>query len=110
MLVNQQAATLDHQHGDDLQAALHHIATAIGVTTAVLFMGNPANIPGPSLLFGFASACLFGYKIVRHILYRRSVKLPWDGIPGLLAISFASGSYVTVIVIGFFINYPHLVP
>lgn len=108
MLVNQQAATNDHDTENPLQAKLHHVATAIGATTAALLLSNPTSIPVPSLLFGFFSACLFGYKIVQFLLECRRTKVPWAGVPGLLAIGFAAGSYVTAVSAGYLINFPQV--
>jgi len=106
MLINQQAASIDFDNDDKLQGTLHHVATAIGATTAALLLSNPAAIPGPSLLFGLTSACLFGYKIVQFLLECHRTKVPWAGVPGMLVIGFGAAAYISVVCIGFLISFP----
>ena len=106
MLMNQQAAHNDQTADRPILMSLHHVATAIGATTAAILISNPTSIPIPSLLFGFSSSCLFGYKIVQFIIECRLTKEPWSGVPGLLAVGFGAGAYISIIVIGYLVNFP----
>ena len=110
MLINQQAAGIDFDTENRIQGTLHHLATAIGATTAVLLLSNPISIPEPSLLFGFTSACLFGYKLFQFAMEQYRSKQKWEGAPGMLVIGFVVGMYVTVVAGGYLINFAHLVP